>query len=95
MEWKGLLFAFASGQRQHPCQVAYECLCGHRPFGDSQFVVEYESRHEPAPVDMKPMVDVGISEVCAATFLACFCLSFNFCGFINEAATFIPVEFGV
>eukprot|EP00434_Breviolum_minutum_P009068 symbB.v1.2.007984.t1/scaffold496.1/size195705/8 len=42
--------------------VAYECLCGHRPFGDSQFVVEYESRHEPAPVDMKPMVDVGISE---------------------------------
>lgn len=38
-------------------------------------MVEYESRHEPAPVDMKPMVDVGISEVCDATILECFCLS--------------------
>ncbi|CAL1134794.1 unnamed protein product [Cladocopium goreaui] len=42
--------------------VAYECLCGHRPFGDSQFVVEYESRHEPRPVDMKAIVDIGISQ---------------------------------
>eukprot|EP00438_Fugacium_kawagutii_P024431 Skav202104 [mRNA] locus=scaffold1980:57278:62592:+ [translate_table: standard] len=42
--------------------VAYECLCGHRPFGDSQFVVEYESRHEPRPVDMKAIVDIGVSQ---------------------------------
>lgn len=42
--------------------MAYECLCGHRPFGDSQFVVEYESRHEPRPVDMKAIVDVGVSK---------------------------------
>ncbi|CAK8991438.1 Calcium-dependent protein kinase 1 (PbCDPK1) [Durusdinium trenchii] len=42
--------------------VAYECLCGHRPFGDSQFVVEYESRHEPKPVDMRAIEEAGASQ---------------------------------
>lgn len=27
-------------------------------------MVEYESRHEPRPVDMKAIVDIGISQVC-------------------------------
>ncbi|CAJ1411445.1 unnamed protein product [Effrenium voratum] len=42
--------------------VSYEVLCGHRPFGRERFDVEYQTRLQPAPVDMTALHDVGISQ---------------------------------
>lgn len=45
-------------------KVSYEVLCGHRPFGRERFDVEYQTRLQPAPVDMTALHDVGISQAC-------------------------------